>query len=222
MKTMYTRVYSTLDSNLSEYNVGARKGKTSLINVFILNAIINQTLRSKKPEQIEVVILDYKQHFDTLNLHSGLVELYNLGMKGSELNILYQANKIINMAVKSEGEIGEYTHIPEVWMQGDTFAPMAATAEMDSIAAEWLRTGNDAIYKYKGVDVGSLGMIDDTVTITNTGPHTTQVNAFVNVKSAEKGLMFGLKKCVILHVSSKGLRTLSNLIVGKRNMLKTK
>ena len=210
MKTLYTRVYPTIDKNLSEYNIGARKGKTSLINIFILNSIINRTIKSKIPCSLNIVIADFKQMFDGLILQSGLNELYNLGVKGDELNTLYQANKEIFMSVKSDGERSKETTIRDVWLQGDTFAPIAATCEMDNIASEWLRVGGKSVNKYGNIPVGTLGQIDDTILIATPGPNTTLLNAYMNTKSAVKALTYGIEKCEMLRINSKGQNPLKN------------
>ena len=51
-------------------------------------------------------------------------------------------------------------------------------------------------YLYKNVlPVGFLGLVDDVVGITEAGYKAQQLNAFFNVKTAEKTLQFGATKC---------------------------
>ena len=40
-----------------------------------------------------------------------------------------------------------------------------------------------------------LGLVDDTIGITEAGYRAQMMNAFMNIKTAEKGLQFGIKKC---------------------------
>ena len=40
-----------------------------------------------------------------------------------------------------------------------------------------------------------LGLVDDTIGVTEAGFMAQQMNAFINVKTAEKSLQFGPKKC---------------------------
>ena len=52
------------------------------------------------------------------------------------------------------------------------------------------------LYKYKvHVPLGTLGMMDDIVGVSENGVHATQLNAFVNIKTAEKKLQFWHNKC---------------------------
>ena len=51
-------------------------------------------------------------------------------------------------------------------------------------------------YLYKNVlPVGFLGLVDDVVGITEAGYKAQQLNAFFNIKTAEKTLQFGATKC---------------------------
>ena len=51
-------------------------------------------------------------------------------------------------------------------------------------------------YYYKNIlPVGFLGMIDDIVGVTEAGYKASQLNNFINVKTAEKNLQFGPSKC---------------------------
>ena len=62
----------------------------------------------------------------------------------------------------------------------------------------------DYIYKYKGhVPVGVLGMIDDLVGVSESGVKAKQLNAYINVRSAEKKLQFGPDKCHTLKIAHK-------------------
>ena len=65
---------------------------------------------------------------------------------------------------------------------------------MDSIGKECASTGYG--YKYKDIlHVSLLGLVDDTIGVTEAGYKAQQMNAFFNIKTAEKGLQFGPSKC---------------------------
>ena len=48
--------------------------------------------------------------------------------------------------------------------------------------------------------MGILGMTDDTITVSETGYKTQKMNAYMNVKSANKGLQFGSDKCKLMTI----------------------
>ena len=47
-----------------------------------------------------------------------------------------------------------------------------------------------------------LGMVDDVLSISESGYKTNRINAFINAKTAVKRLQFGPDKCHIMHVGS--------------------
>ena len=48
-----------------------------------------------------------------------------------------------------------------------------------------------------------LALVDDLIGITNAGFKAQQMNAIINVKSAEKRLQFGVSKCKSMLISKK-------------------
>ena len=76
MKMIYHDKYDILDQNMSDSNVGARRGKNIRNHIFIINGIINDVLSSKAKKSIDIQILDYKQCFDAMWLEETLNHLY--------------------------------------------------------------------------------------------------------------------------------------------------
>ena len=51
-------------------------------------------------------------------------------------------------------------------------------------------------YKYKdSLTISMLGLVDDIIGVTEAGFRAQQMNALINVNSADKGLQFGPTKC---------------------------
>jgi hypothetical protein len=100
MKLIYKEEYDTIDENMSDSNVGARKRKNIRNHIFILNGIINETINSKK-KAIDIVILDYKQCFDGMWLEDCLNDLYDAGVQNPNLALIYGANRKNKVAVKT-------------------------------------------------------------------------------------------------------------------------
>ena len=100
-------------------------------------------------------------------------------------------------------------------MQGDTLSSLITSNQEDTIGKKLLDENPDFLYKYKGVvPIGVMAMVDDTVTITEVGHKTQQMNAFFNVKSAEKKLQFSEHKChtMLIH-KAKHINQVSELKV---------
>ena len=65
MKMVYIDKYNTVDKNMSDSNVGARRGKNIRNHIFVLNGIVNEAVNQKTPG-IDIAIMDYRQCFDSL------------------------------------------------------------------------------------------------------------------------------------------------------------
>ena len=64
MRLIYNEKYDEIDSNMSDYQMGARKHKGCRNNIFIINGIIHDVMSSKKKKPVVLQITDYKQMFD--------------------------------------------------------------------------------------------------------------------------------------------------------------
>ena len=56
-RLIYNDEYNTIDSNLTDSNVGARKGRNIRDNIFVLNAVANSVIKGKE-EPIDVQLYD--------------------------------------------------------------------------------------------------------------------------------------------------------------------
>lgn len=64
-----------------------------------------------------------------------------------------------------------------------------------------------------------LGLVDDIIGITEPGFKAQMLNAFLNIKTAEKGLQFGVKKCKSMLIAKNTENILnSSLCVDKWNV----
>ena len=103
------------------------------------------------------------------------------------------------MAVNTPSGLTQRQKITDSVLQGDTYSSLLASVQVDSIGQECARAG----YGYKYMDqlhFGILGLVDDTVAVTEVGFKAHIMNVFMNIKTAEKGLQFGSKKCRIMMV----------------------
>ena len=81
-------------------------------------------------------------------------------------------------------------------MQGDTWAPAMASAQVDSFGKQMIEEEPSFMFMFKEVvPIPLLGQVDDLIGVAEAGVKTHQLNAFVNVKSANKDLQFGVDKC---------------------------
>ena len=100
MKLIYGEKYETIDQNMSDSNIGACKNKNIRNHLFILNGLINDVLNNKG-KCIDILIVDYKQCFDAMWLDECVNDLFKAGMKDDHLYLLYKANSMNQVAVKT-------------------------------------------------------------------------------------------------------------------------
>ena len=200
MKLIYREKYDIIDSNMSDSQVGGRKGKNVRNHTWVLNGIICDVLSTNKKKPVDIQILDYKQCFDTLWLQECLNDLYDSGVNDDKLALLYKVNSNVKVAVKTPVGKTERKDIHDVITQGDIFGPILCSNLVDTFGRECLLKGKYT-YSYKGeVDIPPLGMIDDLVCVSECGHRTAMMNAFINHKSSSKKLQFGVEKCKKMHV----------------------
>ena len=200
MKLVYARKYPIIDSSMSDSNIGARKNKNIRNHIFVVNSILHDVLSKKSKDPVDIMVLDFKQTFDSECLFECLNDVYEAGVDDDVFPLLYEANKKALVAVQTPGGLTERVLIPEIVMQGDVLAPLMSSLQVDTIGKECIEEGKH-LYFYKNiVPIPPLGLVDDLFTISTCGYKTNLLNKFINKKSAEKKLQFGASKCVKIHV----------------------
>ena len=132
--------------------------------------------------------------FDGIDLEQALSDIYEFGLNDDNLSLIYQANRDIKMAVNTPSGLTERQSLKNVVLQGDTFGSILASVQVDSIGKEVEASGYGYMYQDK-LPVSLLGLVDDMIGVTEAGFKAQQLNAVLNVKTAEKQLQFGVKKC---------------------------
>ena len=200
MRLIYLDKYSIIDSNMSDSQVGGRKGRSVRNHIWVLNGIICDVLSTKKKIPIDIQIFDYKQCFDSLWLQECMSDIYTSGIKDDKLSLLYNINTHVKVAVKTPVGITKRESIFNVITQGDVFGPILCSNQVDTFGKECLEECKYN-YAYKGeVEIPPLGMVDDLLCISECGHKTAMVNAYINHKTSSKKLKFGAQKCKKLHV----------------------
>ena len=200
MRLIYNTKYPIIEGNMSDCQMGARKQKSCKNNIFMINGIIHEVMKSKRMKPVMLQIYDYAQMFDSIDLIEALSDIYNAGVSDDSLSLLHQANAEVQMAVKTPTGLTERQTIRDIVLQGDTFGSILASVQVDAIGQECMKTGYYYLYK-DTLPVGFLGLVDDIVGISEAGYKAQQQNVFINLKTAEKTLQFGVAKCKSMLIS---------------------
>ena len=134
---------------------------------------------------------DYSQMFDAINLQEAISDIYDTGVDDENMVLLYDANKEINMAVKTANGLTERQLITDTVLQGDTWGSILASVQVDKIGQDCTAAGYSYLYK-NILPVGFLGLVDDIVGITEAGYMAQQLIAAIDGRTAEKTLQFGI------------------------------
>jgi hypothetical protein len=94
-RLIFNDVYETMDSNLSDCNVGNRRSRNIRDNLFVINAILNST-KHKLEETVDLGIYDVEKCFDTMWAQEAINDAYDLGFQDDKLPLVY-------LTIKSAG-----------------------------------------------------------------------------------------------------------------------
>ena len=202
MRLIYNQKNHTLDSHMSDSNVGGRKHKSGINHIWTLNRIIHDQLTSVKKNPVVIQQYDYTQMFDGMDSVEACGDIFNYGVNDDHLKLLHEANKSVVINVKTpQGRSQDFTLTNRV-MQGDTWASALASAQVDSFGKEMLIEEPRFMYRFQGVvPIPLLGQVDDLIGVAEAGYKSNQLNSYINVKTADKDLQFGAEKCKVMIVS---------------------
>ena len=183
--------------NFSNISTVHKKGSKILLEnergifrVSVIRLILMRLIYNTNYSKIDRNMSDC-QMFDSIDLEEAISDLFDVGMQDDTLVLVYKANKEIYMAVKTPTGLTERQTLENIVLQGDTWGSILASVQVDSIGKECVEAGYG--YKYKdSLPVSMLGLVDDTIGVTEAGFKVQQMNAFINVKTAEKSLQFAL------------------------------
>ena len=198
-RLIYNDEYQVIDSNLTDSNVGARKGRNIRDNVFVINAITNSVVKGKE-EPIDVQIYDVATCFDSLWLQECINDVFDAGFQNDKLPLLALENKTAKVAVKTAQGKTKRININNIIMQGSVFGSILCTTSIDKLG-KLVYKNEKLTYKYKGkVTVPSLAMVDDLLVVQRCSKSSAQINSVVNSFMELKKLTLNEKKCSKIHI----------------------
>ena len=198
-RLLYNNIYPVVDDNLSDANVGSRKGRNVRDNLFVLYAIMN-SIKTGGEEACDIGVYDVIKCFDSLWSQECINDLWDAGCKDDKLNILALGNQHAKVAVKTSGGMTSRETIPNIIMQGTVNAGLFFTSTMDKLARSEYKD-KTLVYKYKGVAEGPpLEMVDDVLTVSKCSITSLTMNIAVNSFMENKTLKLSSEKCFVIHV----------------------
>ena len=201
-KLMYTDEYETIDNNLTNCNVGSRRMRNVRDNLFVINAIANENKQNPQ-EAVDINVYDVIKCFDKMWLLECINDLFEAGLTNDKLVLLYETNKLAQIAIKTSSGTTERFDIKEAVMQGTVWAGLMCTVTMDKLCKQ-IYKNNNLLYKYRGmVEVPPLEMVDDIVTAAKCGNKSAELHTTVDSFIKHKKLELSKDKCATVHIGNK-------------------
>ena len=197
---IYNDEYKNLDKNLTDSNVGARKGRNIRDNIFVLQAILN-SVKKETENGIDCQVYDIEKCFDSLWLHEIINSLFDAGMQNDKLPLLFLENRNAQVAIKTNERISRRVSIQDIIMQGSIWGSLCCVVMMEKLGKLIYHDKPELLYYYKGV-VGTppLQMVDDILGVQQCSAKSRQLNSVINTFINMEKLKLSSTKCSNIHI----------------------
>ena len=121
-RLIYNDSYETIDKNLTDCNVGARKERNHQDNLFVIYGVINSVMNGEL-EDVDLTLYDVVKCFDKIWLQEAISDLFEAGLDNDKLVLLYNENESCTVSVKtSYGPTSDFD-LEKILMQGTVKTP---------------------------------------------------------------------------------------------------
>ena len=148
--------------------------------------------------------MDINTCFDKLWLQACINLVCEAVITNEKLNLFYIANKNAQIANKVNNKLSTRINVQAVIMQGSTWGSLKCTTTLDT--GNKLTLEDETLhYNYKGdknIPIELLGMVDDTLAVTQCGNASVKRNAFANSLAESQRLTLSTVKSVVVHIGN--------------------
>ena len=207
-KFMYFNNYDGIDKNMSDSNVGSRKGRNIKDHLLILHGVINSVIRGNA-ECIDIQVYDLEQAFDSLWLQDCLNDVFDtlpIENRNDKLSLLHESSQTNLVAVNTPAGLTDRANLPNIVQQGGTWGSLLCSNTVDTIGKK-CRNRAEHFYLYKNVvRILPLAFVDDLNAISKCGLESISLNTFITTQIELKRLKFhvpdavGKSKCHKMHI----------------------
>ena len=125
--------------------------------------------------------------FDAKRFKEALSDIHDSGVKDNTINLIYDANRRVEVKVKTPQGLTEKVMLDEVVLQREVWGPILASNQVDTFGREMLEENYSFIFKYKRyIPIPLLGLIDDTIWVNLASHQDVEINSYMNLKSIDK------------------------------------
>ena len=198
-KALYEEVYDIIDDNLSDSNVGGRKGRNVRDHLFLIYAIINE-VKNGNAKPICIQTFDIYKCFDEMDYEETHNDLYDAGVKNDLFSMIAKLDEKCSVKVKTPCGQTDNFKLERLVLQGSVFGPIKCSIQIDTLGRDSM-IQNSCLYLYKGlINVTALAMVDDVLTVNECHTDSVEANAIINAKMELKKLRLSKDKCYQIHI----------------------
>ena len=186
-KLIYNDIYKSVDQNMSNSNIGARKDRNIRDHIFVINAILNEASNGPNKTALDLQIFDVSKCFDKLEFNNTMNDLYSAGVQNDKIILIANSNRECKVSVKMPwGAPTKTLNLKKIEMQGTVLAPLKCSVSIDKVGR-----------KHSNI---CIAMIDDILTVTKCSISSVKINALVETKINNKQLEMSHSKCAHMHI----------------------
>ena len=198
MTMIYDKKYDVIDENMSDSNIGSRKNKSTRSHIFVVNGAVNESIHNK--EELDIIITDYKQAYDSLFLDSVLLDLYESGVQDDHLNLIQISDSSSLVAVNTPVGVTDRREVTNKVLQGEKLGPIKCSNTIDKIGKQCIDE-EKYLHTYRNeVKIPPLALVDDVLAMAKCGTNSVEITAFLNAQTNLRKLQFGINKCHKMHI----------------------
>jgi hypothetical protein len=135
-KLVYGDIYDVVDGNMSDSNVGGRRGRNIRDNLFIINGVINYAI--KENIEIDINLYEIAKCFDAMWYQETMNDMWDVGVQDDKFALMAKMNQKCNIAVKTPAGISERFIATEIEMQGTVVGPIKACVQVGTMGRDCL------------------------------------------------------------------------------------
>ena len=200
MKLLYNSIIGLIEENLSPSNIGARQNKSTRDHIFVVNSVVNETLRRKDVVCVDFVFYDVTQCYDSLWVPKTLIDLYSNNIQSNAINILHEIAKEAHIAIKTPVGTSERVTINDTIFQGENISSILCTNSIDKISKDCKIKHFE--YRKKEM-IPKIGFVDDILDIAKCGIETKMLNTYTTDEVNKRKLQLSYDKCARMHITPK-------------------
>ena len=101
MRLIFNLKYQTLDTHMTDSNMGGRKNKSGINHIWVMQSIIHDNMSNVKKQPIIIQQYDYRQMFDGMDSEEACGDIFEYGVNDDHLTLIHEANEKVVISVKT-------------------------------------------------------------------------------------------------------------------------